>query len=106
MPLASLSRHDGVVARAAPHFAEWSALHGRVFVFWFGTRPRLAVADPHLVKAVVADGSGNFEKVEFNPSAKQLFGEGLVGLKGERWAVHRRVIAPAFNLERLKVCPI
>ncbi|RWW01785.1 hypothetical protein GW17_00035154, partial [Ensete ventricosum] len=73
---------------------------GRTFLYWFGTRPRLAVVDPELVRAVLTDPTRAFEKVGLNPSARQLFGEGL---KGTKWAHHRRVLTPAFNMERLKV---
>ncbi|KAG2627595.1 hypothetical protein PVAP13_3KG128701 [Panicum virgatum] len=53
----------------------------------------------------MADASGAFEKSGSdggNPLARQLFGQGLIGLSGEKWARHRRVIAPAFYKERVK----
>ncbi|XP_072984118.1 cytochrome P450 734A1 [Typha latifolia] len=96
------SFHHDVVRRVIPHYGEWSAQFGRCFLYWFGIRPRLAVAEPDLVRAVLVDSTGSFEKVGFNPTSRQLFGEGLVGLKGKKWAHHRRVIAPAFNMERIK----
>ncbi|XP_020087253.1 cytochrome P450 734A1 [Ananas comosus] len=88
-PLASLG-DPGVAGRVAPHYREWSASFGRPFVFWFGTRPRLALDAPA------------FQKGVRNPMARQLFGEGLVGLEGPKWAHHRRIIAPAFSMERVK----
>ncbi|KAL5203088.1 hypothetical protein ABZP36_014040 [Zizania latifolia] len=102
-PLASF--HHAVVARVAPHYREWPARYGRPFVFWFGPRPRLVVSDPEVVKTVLTDSTGTFGKAGpggGNPLARQLFGEGLVGLTGEKWARHRHVIAPAFNMERVK----
>jgi hypothetical protein len=104
-PLASF-RHDGVVARATPQYSVWSARYGRPFVYWFGPRPRLVISDPELVKAAMSESTGAFDKAGSggnNPLARQLIGEGLVGLSGETWARHRRVIAPAFNMERVKV---
>ncbi|CAA7409994.1 unnamed protein product [Spirodela intermedia] len=74
----------------------------RTFLFWFGSLPRLAVADPAIVRELVRDSGGGLDKVEFNPQSKQLFGEGLVGLKGKKWALHRRIINPTFNMERVK----
>lgn len=102
-PLASF--HHAVVARVAPHHREWPERYGRPFVFWLGPRPRLVVSDPEVVKAVLTDTTGTFGKAGpggNNPLARQLFSEGLVGLTGEAWARHRRVIAPAFNMERVK----
>ena len=104
-PLAAF-RHDGVVARATPQYSVWPARYGRPFVYWFGPRPRLVLSDPELVKAAMTDSTGAFDKAGAggnNPLARQLIGEGLVGLTGEAWARHRRVIAPAFNMERVKV---
>lgn len=48
------------------------------------------------------DSSGDFEKTGFNPVSRQLFGEGLVGLKGPKWVQHRRIVSPAFHMERVK----
>ena len=99
-------RHAAVAARVVPHYHEWAARYGRPFVYWFGPRPRLVVTDPEVVKAVMADASGAFDKSGSdggNPLARQLFGQGLIGLSGEKWARHRRVIAPAFYKERVKV---
>lgn len=101
-PLPAFRHHD-IAGRVAPHYREWSARFGRTFVYWFGPRPRLAITEPELVRAVLMDSTGRFEKVGFNPVAKQLFGSGLPALKGRGWARHRRVIAPAFNMERVKV---
>uniref|UniRef100_A0ACD5U444 Uncharacterized protein n=1 Tax=Avena sativa TaxID=4498 RepID=A0ACD5U444_AVESA len=103
-PLASF--HNAIVGRVAPQYREWPARYGRPFVFWIGPTPRLVVSGPEVAKAVLNDSTGTFDKAGSggggNPHAKQLIGEGLVGLSGETWAHHRRVIAPAFNMERVK----
>ncbi|RZR93023.1 hypothetical protein BHM03_00021419 [Ensete ventricosum] len=63
-PLPAFS-HD-VAGRVAPHYAEWSARFGRTFLYWFGTRPRLAVVDPELVRAVLTDPTLAFEKSQLH----------------------------------------
>ena len=93
---------NDIVPRVMPHFREWSASYGKIFLYWFGSRPRLVVSDPAIVREILFDTSGKLEKVKFNPQAKQLFGEGLVGLKGKKWALHRRIINPAFNIDKVK----
>lgn len=97
--------HHDVVDRVAPFFSQWTAQFGRPFVYWFGSRPRFVITDPNLVKTVLLDTTGLFEKRQGgnNPLARQLIGEGLPGLDGSKWAHHRRIIAPAFNMERVKV---
>ncbi|RRT56551.1 hypothetical protein B296_00043179 [Ensete ventricosum] len=79
-PLPAFS-HD-VAGSVAPHYAEWSARFGRTFLYWFGTRPRLAVVDPELVRAVLTDPTRAFEKVGLNPSADSCSGRGWWGSRG------------------------
>nr|UNP59810.1 schizocycline synthase [Camptotheca acuminata] len=93
--------HD-IVGRVVPHYYNWSVIYGKTFLYWFGPKPRLAIAEPDLIKEVLQNTSGSFGKVGFNPLSKLLFGKGLVGLEGEKWAVHRRITNQAFNMERVK----
>lgn len=65
----------------------------------------MAIADPDMIKEILMNSSGSYERIGFNPLSKLLFGEGLVGLTGEKWAVHRRITSQAFNMERIKVRP-
>jgi hypothetical protein len=94
--------HD-ILHRAAPFYYRWSGMYGKTFLYWFGSKPRLAISDPDMIKEVLMNTSGSFKKVRQNPLARLLFGQGLVGLTGEKWAVHRRIINQAFNMERVKV---
>ncbi|XP_009790069.1 cytochrome P450 734A1 [Nicotiana tabacum] len=98
----SFTHHHDVVSRVMPHYYNWSTVYGKNFLYWFGPKPRLAIADPNLIKEILVNTSGSFEKVKYNPLSKMLFGDGLVGLEGEKWAIHRRITNQAFNLERVK----
>ncbi|KZV20195.1 hypothetical protein F511_01052 [Dorcoceras hygrometricum] len=99
-PISGIS-HD-IAHRVMPHYDRWSTMYGKTFLYWFGPRPRLAVANLDIIKEVLSNANGRFRKIEFNPNSKVLFGEGLVGLEGEKWAVHRRITNQAFNMERVK----
>lgn len=94
--------HD-IAQRVVPHYSRWSTLYGKNFLYWFGANPRLAIADRDMIKEVLVNSNGSFQKVELNPSSKMLFGDGLVALEGEKWGVHRRITSQAFNMERVKV---
>ncbi|KAK9053864.1 hypothetical protein SSX86_024939 [Deinandra increscens subsp. villosa] len=94
--------HERVVERVMPHYYNWSKVHGDPFLYWFGSKARLAVSDPDMIKEILVSKSGSFGKIRFNPVSKGLFGEGLVGLEGERWVIHRRIASQAFNMERVK----
>ncbi|KAL8466631.1 hypothetical protein ACS0TY_035613 [Phlomoides rotata] len=93
--------HD-ISHRVIPHYSVWSTLYGKNFLYWFGSKPRLAVADPQMIKQVLMNNDAAFGKIKFNPSSKILFGDGLVGLEGQKWSVHRSITSQAFNMERVK----
>ncbi|XP_015573805.1 cytochrome P450 734A1 [Ricinus communis] len=94
--------HD-VLHRVVPSYYQWSLKYGKIFVYWFGSRPRLALFDQDMIKDVLMNtGGGSFERVKQNPQSKLLFGDGLIGLDGEKWALHRRIANQAFNMERVK----
>nr|QNS30004.1 cytochrome P450 [Nothapodytes nimmoniana] len=92
--------HD-ILHRVAPHYFKWSATHGKTFVFWFGNKPRLTLAEPDMIKQLLLQ-TDSVDKLDFNPLSKMLFGQGLVGLKGEKWALHRKITVQAFNMKRVK----
>ncbi|KAI4320992.1 hypothetical protein MLD38_034419 [Melastoma candidum] len=94
--------HGCVLSRVAPFYHRWSQDYGKTFVYWFGSRPRMAISDPDMIKEVLINRNGSFGKIGFNPQAKVLFGQGLVGLQGKEWAVHRRIANQAFAVERVK----
>lgn len=77
-------------------------MYGKTFLYWFGCTPRLAIAEPDLIKEVLLNQSGCYGKTEFNPFSKLLIGDGLVGLTGEKWSRHRKITNQAFNMERVK----
>lgn len=76
---------------------------GATFLVWFGPTVRLTVADPDLIREVFTSKSEFYEKNEAHPLVKQLVGDGLLSLKGEKWAHHRKIITPTFHMENLKV---
>ncbi|XP_059068914.1 cytochrome P450 734A1-like [Cryptomeria japonica] len=98
MPLS----HD-MVPRVFPHLHEWSRIYGTLdFIFWFGPQARLVVPHPELIKEILSAKFHNFTKLPGDPLSRQLVGQGLVGLTGEKWAQHRKIINPAFHMDLLK----
>lgn len=95
-------QHD-ILDQVVPYYARWSVDYGKTFLWWFGTKARLAIADPESIKEVFMNTGASYEKVGFNPLTKVLFGDGLAGLNGDKWAIHRRIANQAFNIETIKV---
>eukprot|EP00249_Psilotum_nudum_P006604 c19925_g2_i1 orf=139-822(+) len=93
--------HD-ILFRVTPHYQRWSKEYGKVCVNWQGPVPRLNISDPDLAKEILWSKSGHFWKSKGRPDAPDLLGNGLVTLEGQKWATHRRIINPAFFMEKLK----
>ncbi|CAL8100689.1 unnamed protein product [Prunus armeniaca] len=87
--------------RVFPFFDQMVQNYGKVSLGWFETRPRLIVAEPELIKLILADKSGHMTKPPLNPLVN-LLQLGVATLEGDQWAKRRRLITPAFHLEKLK----
>lgn len=93
--------HD-ITARVAPLYHNVIKKHGKISVTWFGPTPRVIVNDPKLVREILANKSGHFRKRKFSNGIVRRLANGLVSHDGEKWATHRKIINPAFHLEKLK----
>ncbi|XP_011627757.2 cytochrome P450 734A1 isoform X1 [Amborella trichopoda] len=96
----SFSHH--ILPMVAPQYHHWSPVYGKTFLYWFGSKPRLAIGEPELVREVLLKTGGPFEKLDFSPLSRHLVGQGLVGLKGQKWSLHRKMINPAFHMDQVK----
>ncbi|KAM0022049.1 putative 11-oxo-beta-amyrin 30-oxidase [Helianthus debilis subsp. tardiflorus] len=74
--------------------------YGRSFITWMGWEPRVAIMDPEMIKDVLMK-LNDFQKTRSNPLLKYL-ATGLVTYEGDQWAKHRKLINPAFHVEKLK----
>ncbi|EOY30296.1 Cytochrome P450, putative [Theobroma cacao] len=74
---------------------------GKISFCWAGTRPRVIIKDPELVKEVLANKQGHFQKPPLSPLIL-ILSRGLTTLEGEQWSKRRRMINPVFHLEKLK----
>lgn len=99
-PMQNIS-HD-IVPRVIPHYHKWCQIYGETFYYWYGTRSRLYIADPDLIKEVLSDKFGHYDKRNPRPLTLALFGQGLGLAKGLKWVNHRRIVNPAFNIDKLK----
>ncbi|XP_057870163.2 cytochrome P450 734A1 [Cryptomeria japonica] len=93
---------NDILPRVLPYFHQWTKTYGQDFIFWFGSHLRLVVTHPELIKEICSTKFGKYTKLPGNPLAKQLVGQGLVGLRGEIWAQHRKIVSPAFHMDLLK----
>ncbi|KAJ6742825.1 CYTOCHROMEA2 [Salix viminalis] len=92
-----------ILPRVLSFYHHWKKIYGTTFLVWFGPTVRLTLSDPDLIQEIFTSKSEFYEKIEAHPLVKQLEGDGLLSLKGEKWAHHRKIITPTFHMENLKL---
>lgn len=76
---------------------------GETFLYWFGPQPRLCITDAEMVKQVLSNKFGFYTKTRPPSGILAILGKGLVFTEGAEWARHRRIVSPAFTMDKLKV---
>jgi len=94
--------HD-FIPRVMPHYRAWMSRYGKVFLLGSGSPPSLCVGKFDMVNRILSDRTGLYAKVNPGPVILALLGMGLVLTEGEDWARHRRVVHPAFAMDKLKM---
>ncbi|CAA0839132.1 Cytochrome P450 734A1 [Striga hermonthica] len=92
-----------ILPRVLSFYHHWKKIYGSMFLVWFGPTARLTVSDPALIREIFILKSELFEKNESPPLVRKIEGDGLLSLKGEKWAHHRKIIQPTFHTENLKL---
>ncbi|KAL9232496.1 hypothetical protein vseg_007604 [Gypsophila vaccaria] len=76
--------------------------HGKNCFVWVGPAPWLILSDPDKVKEILSNYE-DFRKPD--SSLSKIVMVGLFSKEGDTWAKHRKIINPAFRMDKLKnVC--
>ncbi|XP_065859913.1 cytochrome P450 709B2-like [Euphorbia lathyris] len=95
---------NDIIQTVLPHYHKWSKLYGEEMLYWNGVEPRIIITDADMAKQILSNKFGFYKRPRSNPSSKKLMGEkGLIFVEGEEWVRHRRILNPAFSLEKLKM---
>ncbi|KAJ6832657.1 cytochrome P450 72A15-like isoform X1 [Iris pallida] len=97
----SFSNPHDIVPRVSPFLQRSMEQYGKISFTWFGTTPRVTITDAELIREVLANKFGHFEKPKLS-SIVRMLATGLANYEGEKWAKHRRILNPAFHVEKLK----
>ncbi|XP_059659700.1 cytochrome P450 CYP72A219-like [Cornus florida] len=91
---------DDIVHRITPFIHKSIHNYGKNLFIWLGTKPMVMIRDPELVREILSKNF-RFPKPDGNPLVR-LLATGVAVYEGEKWTKHRKIINPAFNLEKLK----
>ncbi|KAJ9554685.1 hypothetical protein OSB04_018730 [Centaurea solstitialis] len=74
---------------------------GKTCFTWKGIRPLVHISEPITIREVLANNY-QFQKQRVGNPLTKLLVRGLVDAEADQWAKHRKIINPAFHIEKLK----
>ncbi|KAI3734308.1 hypothetical protein L6452_13774 [Arctium lappa] len=99
-PMRSITDHH-IAPRVYPFFHKSVAAYGKTCFTWMGTRPLVHISDPIMIREVLANNF-QFQKQRGGNPLTKLLATGLVDVDADQWVKHRKIINPAFHVEKLK----
>lgn len=75
---------------------------GKLWFTWMGPRPMVHITEPAMVKEILSNNY-RFQKARGGNPLVRLLAAGLANAETDRWSKHRKIINPAFHVEKLKV---
>ncbi|XP_031280546.1 cytochrome P450 CYP72A219-like [Pistacia vera] len=97
----SFNVSDDVKPRLVPFQHKVVKDYGKNSFTWIGPIPRVIIMNPDQLKEIFSRHN-DFHKPKANPLLKYL-ASGLVDYEGDKWSKHRKLINPAFHLDKLKL---
>ncbi|KAK1410571.1 hypothetical protein QVD17_37108 [Tagetes erecta] len=96
----SIDNEDEVLPHIAAYNHHCLQKYGRSFITWFGWKPRVTTMEPEIIKDVLTK-LHDFQKTKSNPMIVKYLDSGLVTYEGDQWAMRRKLLNPAFHVEKL-----
>nr|UNP59811.1 schizocycline synthase [Camptotheca acuminata] len=90
---------DDIIPRFQPFLHKSIQTYGKNLFTWIGPKPVVYIMEPEDIKDILSKNY-HFQKGG-NPLGK-LLARGLVDYETDKWSKHRKIINPAFHLEKLK----
>ncbi|GKA18410.1 cytochrome P450 CYP72A219-like protein [Tanacetum coccineum] len=93
---------DDIIPRILPFDHKNITAYGKLWFTWMGPRPMVHITEPALIKEIFANNY-RFQKARGGNPLVRLLAAGLADAETDRWSKHRKIINPAFNIEKLKM---
>ncbi|GFP87904.1 cytochrome p450 cyp72a219 [Phtheirospermum japonicum] len=91
---------NDIVPRVVPFIHQAIKDHGEKSFLWFGPMPAVIILDPEEIREILTKNY-IFQKPSANPFGKMI-AEGVATHETDKWARHRKLINPAFHVEKVK----
>ncbi|XP_076906165.1 cytochrome P450 CYP72A219-like [Bidens hawaiensis] len=91
---------NSIVPRVIPFIYTYAKTYGNNFFTWLGPQPLLHITEPALIREILANYN-QFPKPRDNRLKKMLV-KGVADAEAGRWVKHRKIISPAFHVDKLK----
>ncbi|KAL8148720.1 cytochrome P450 CYP72A219-like [Apium graveolens] len=91
---------DDFLPRVIPFYHHIIKAYGKSSFTWMGPVARVNIMEPELIQEILMNNK-DFKKPTHNPLAKFLV-SGLSGYEDEKWSKHRKIVNPAFYVDKLK----
>ncbi|XP_047952149.1 cytochrome P450 72A225-like [Salvia hispanica] len=90
---------NDIAHRATPIVHHATKTYGDDNFVWFGPRPAVCIREPEIIREILSKNN-----VYLKPTANSLgkMFKGVGTYEKEQWAKHRKLINPAFHVEKLK----
>nr|XP_043626966.1 cytochrome P450 72A397-like [Erigeron canadensis] len=95
-----LSFSDDFLPSVLPFYHHIIHTYGKNSFAWIGPTARITIMDPELIKEVLVNNKV-YKKPTPNPLVRFLV-SGVAGYEDQKWAKHRKILAPAFTQDKLK----
>ncbi|KAM0019671.1 putative secologanin synthase [Helianthus debilis subsp. tardiflorus] len=92
--------HD-IAPRVSPFFHKSHTTLGKSCFTWMGTKPMVHISEPTMIREILTNYN-KFQKPRGGNPLLQLLARGLLDAEGDQWIKHRKIINPAFHMEKLK----
>ncbi|KAK9063901.1 hypothetical protein SSX86_017773 [Deinandra increscens subsp. villosa] len=96
-----MSLSNDIADRVFPLVYKSVTTYGKICFTWNGANPLVHVADPTLVREVFSNYR-KFVRTKVANPLRSLLALGLFNTEGDRWVQNRKIINPAFHLEKIK----
>ncbi|MCD7462864.1 hypothetical protein HAX54_049552 [Datura stramonium] len=92
---------DEIAPRIIPYYLDVIKKYGKRCFIWQGPNPTIIITEPELIKEIFSKNYVYQKPNSPNPLT-MLLTRGIVALEEQKWAKHRKILNPAFHMEKLK----